>query len=131
MALARRVFGHPRSLARLNALTHPAVFRELRRQRTAARRAGRPFAAVIPLLYETGTEADWDAVLCVAAPAAVARRRLRRRGWAPEQIAARRAAQWPVREKCRRADAVVRNGGTRRALRRAVEGAWKRLTEEE
>ncbi len=130
-ALARRVFGHPRRLARLNALTHPAVFRELRRRRRIAARADRPFVAVIPLLYETGTEAEWDAVICVTAPAAVAQRRLRGRGWAPAEIADRIAAQWSVKEKSRRADAVIRNGGTLSDLRRAVARVWKQWLAEE
>ena len=68
-------------------------------------------AAVVPLVYEAGWESDWDRVVCVAAPPTLQRRRLAARGLASTEIRRRLAAQWPVPDKARRADAVIFNAG--------------------
>jgi dephospho-CoA kinase len=70
-------------------------------------------AAIIPLLYEAAWEAAWDRVICVSAPIALQRERLRSKGWTEKEVHDRMAAQWPVEEKMKRADYVVFNAGTR------------------
>ncbi len=62
---------------------------------------------IIPLLFETGAEAELDATICVACSAATQRRRLLARGWTPLQTEQRLRAQWPVEQKMARADYVV------------------------
>ncbi len=69
-------------------------------------------AAIIPLLYETDWEAAWDRVICVSAPIALQRERLRSKGFTEKEAHDRMAAQWPVEEKMKRADYVVFNAGT-------------------
>jgi len=133
--LGRRVFGDAAALGRLNAILHPAaqdaieawvrVRREEARrqsaaaignQQTAIGNSAREWrggvAAIIPLLYEASWEAAWDRVICVGAPMALQRRRLRSKGFTEEEVYARLAAQWPVEEKMKRADYVIFNAGT-------------------
>jgi dephospho-CoA kinase len=98
--LARRVFGDEPARKQLEAILHPRI-RECWQAQVAAWRAeGRPAAvAVIPLLFETGAESQFDEIICVACSPATQQERLKARGWTPEQIAGRVAAQWPVEKK--------------------------------
>jgi dephospho-CoA kinase len=119
--LARRVFGDPAALARLEAILHPkvrlAALDFLKRQA----RARRPVVVLdIPLLFETDGQQLCDAIVVVSAPPAVqASRVLARKGMTPERYRAILAKQMSDREKRRRADFVVRTGGSKReTLRR-------------
>jgi dephospho-CoA kinase len=62
---------------------------------------------VIPLLFETKAESEFDTVVCVACSAATQRRRLLDRGWSTEQVEQRIHAQWPVDQKIARAQFVI------------------------
>jgi dephospho-CoA kinase len=62
---------------------------------------------VIPLLYETAAAPQFDRVVCVACSARAQAQRLQARGWDPDQIQARIAAQWPVQKKMDLANYVV------------------------
>jgi dephospho-CoA kinase len=65
----------------------------------------------IPLLYETGDEANVDAVLVVTAPGFLqAQRTLSRSGMSAERFNGILASQVPDNEKRRRADYVVETG---------------------
>ena len=79
--------------------------------------AGRPRVAVVPLLFESGWDADFDLVACIAASRETQLRRLmEKRGMTREAAEARIAAQMPVEEKARRSAYVVRNDGTAEEL---------------
>ena len=67
--------------------------------------------AVIPLLYETGSEAAFDRIVCVACSPETQRERLRQRDWSDEEIDLRIAAQMSTTEKMKRADHVVWTDG--------------------
>lgn len=122
-ALGSEVFGDDAKRERLNSLMHPEIMRRLR-QWVESRDAACPCAAVIiPLLYEVGDEANWDAVICVAAPEAEQRRRLQARGLSAGEAEARMRAQLPQAEKMRRADAVIFNCGSEALLREQTERA--------
>ena len=110
--LGRVVFADPKALARLNAISHPAVADAVH-EWLAACAAGTPMAVVvIPLLYEAGMEKGWDAVICVASPVWLQVERLTARGLSEAEIRDRLAAQWPVAEKAARADYVIYNAWT-------------------
>lgn len=66
---------------------------------------------VIPLLFETKVEAEFDAVACLACSEATQRERLIARGWTAEQIQQRLAAQLSVAEKMARAHFVLWSEG--------------------
>ena len=129
--LGRRVFAAARERRALNALVHPAVIRALRAWLAEQRRRGRPAVAVVPLLFEAGLGRGWDAVICVATGRAEALRRLRQRGLSACAARQRLEAQWPLARKIRRADVVLWNKGTRRALAANTRRLWAALMKKE
>ncbi|MCX7818099.1 MAG: dephospho-CoA kinase [Kiritimatiellae bacterium] len=123
--LAAIVFRDAARRRELEAILHPPVLRDLRAWvRRMSRRRCPALAAIVPLLFEIGIQGTFDTVLCVAANRATVLERLRRRGIGPAEARRRLAAQWPVRRKCRAADYVIWNNGTRAELARAVRRWW-------
>jgi dephospho-CoA kinase len=130
--LRDRVLGDEPAMKRLEALVHPLVKAEERRFVAAARAGGRQLVLLdIPLLFETGADAEVDAVVVVSAPADIQRARmLARPGMTAERLAAMLARQMPDADKRRRAHSVIENGGSLAstanqvdAILRAVAGA--------
>ena len=111
-ALSREVIGNPEALAKLEALVHPEV-RAARDRFIAANRDAPIIVFDIPLLFETGGEANAEKVIVVSAPAAVQRQRvLARPGMTSRKLDGILARQMPDREKRERADFVVDTSGT-------------------
>ena len=130
-ALGGRVFASARERRALEALAHPPVRTVVRRWLKAQARAGRPAVVLVPLLFEIGWMDPWDVVVCVTARRRTALARLRGRGWSAAEARARLAAQWPVAEKARRADLVIRNNGSLDELKQKVRALWKTINQEE
>jgi len=83
----------------------------------------------VPLLYETGLEKLFDVVVVVAAPKDVVLRRVEQSRRMGRNEALRRLKfQMPLTEKCKRADYVLDNGGSRWKLRKQVQDLLKELT---
>jgi len=123
--LAAEVFGKPKRLALLNRIVHPPVIRALV---GVMERSRRPVVAVVPLLYEAGTERFFDRVaVVVAGSEAVVARTASRRRMTPEEIARRQESQMPVVEKAKRADYVIDNSGSLANTRRQVGAIWREL----
>jgi len=140
--LAKIVFADPADRKKLEAILHPRIREQWLAQvetwRAAPKRlvspksdegggdGGRkqdcPLAVVvIPLLFETRAESHFDNIICVACPPAAQDERLQTRGWTPEQIKQRIAAQMPVEQKIARADFVVWTGGALEIHARQIE----------
>jgi dephospho-CoA kinase len=106
--LAGIVFADAAARRRLEAILHPPIRDLWHAQVETWRKEGKPLAVVvIPLLFETQAESEFDTVICVACSAATQHERLRARGWTPEQIEQRRAAQMPIEEKMARSHRVI------------------------
>mgnify|MGYP004557283549 CR=1 FL=1 len=74
--------------------------------------------AVIPLLFESHWEGDYDIILAITSPSECQiHRMMRTRGYSRVQAEARLAAQMPVAEKAARADFVVVNDSTHEHLK--------------
>jgi dephospho-CoA kinase len=111
--LARRVFADPAARQRLEGILHPLIRARWRAQVEGWRSERQPLAVVvIPLLFETGAEAEVDATICVACTSATQHRRLLARGWSPQEIEQRLRAQWPTEVKMARADYLVWTEGS-------------------
>jgi len=111
--LAKIVFADSAARAQLEAITHPRITQLWRQQLQAWRKEGRAVAVVvIPLLFETKVETEFDAVICLACSEATQSQRLAARGWSAEQIQQRLAAQLPVAEKMSQAHFVIWSEGT-------------------
>jgi len=110
--LAQIVFADAGARKKLEAILHPRIREKWLAQLEAWRDEEQPLAAVvIPLLFETRAESFFPKIICVACSAASQRQRLLARGWTPEQIEQRNAAQMPVEQKIARADFVVWTDG--------------------
>jgi dephospho-CoA kinase len=108
--LARVALEDPALLAALEAIVHPAV-RAAREVFIEANRDAPALLFEIPLLFETGGEADFDKVIVVSAPAEVQRERaLARSGMSEAKFQSIVSRQLPDEEKRRRADFVVDTG---------------------
>jgi len=128
-AVRRRVFRDEEALRSLEAIVHPQV-RRLRDEWTDRQRAeGAPLVVwEIPLLFETGMEAEVDVVIVVDAPPDVRRRRIvETRGMTREEAEAVMAAQQPAEAKRSRADIVLNNGEGRTELVAAAAEVLRRL----
>jgi len=110
--LARIVFADAAARQRLEAILHPRIRDQWRAQIATWCNQGVPLAVVvIPLLFETKAEAEFDVTICVACSAATQCQRLLARGWTAGQIARRLAAQWPIERKMAQSDCVVWSEG--------------------
>jgi dephospho-CoA kinase len=131
-AVAQRAFAREEDRRWLEGLIWPLVGARVLTWLQDAR-AGRngppqPRAAVVevPLLFESGMEAGYDATIAVVSEESVRRERARRRGHAVQDE--RAARQLTQEEKARRATFVVRNDGTREDLERELSAVLDKLT---
>ena len=121
-ALAEIVFADAAARKKLEAILHPRIRERWLAQLDAWRGENRPLAVVvIPLLFETQAESHFNKIVCVACSTAAQRERLLARGWTPEQIRQRIAAQMPVEQKIARADFVVWTDGALDVHARQIE----------
>jgi dephospho-CoA kinase len=111
--LAQIVFTDPAARKKLEAILHPRIREGWLAQIETWRGRNHALAVVvIPLLFETNAGSHFDKTVCVACSAPTQRQRLLCRGWSPEQIRQRIAAQWPIEQKIARADFVVWTDGS-------------------
>jgi len=109
-ALGAQVFGDREKLKKLEAIVHPAVGNR-RAQFHADNAEAEMVLFDIPLLFERGGEAAFDAVIVVSAPAAVQRERvLARPAMTPEKFEDILELQLPDAEKRDRATHVIDTG---------------------
>jgi dephospho-CoA kinase len=126
--LARIVFTDAAAREKLETILHPRISERWLAQIETWRGENRALAVVvIPLLFETRAESHFDKIICVACSAPAQRERLLARGWTPEQIQQRLAAQWPVEQKISRADFVVWTDGALDAHVRQLERIFVKL----
>ena len=122
--LAGIVFADAAARRDLEAILFPLVRSRLRAFTSEAARRGRPpstaplYIAIIPLLFESHWEGDYDIILAITSPLECQiHRMMRTRGYSRGQAEARLAAQMPVAEKAARADFVVVNDSTHEHLK--------------
>jgi dephospho-CoA kinase len=125
--LGARVLGDADALQHLEGLVHPAVGEARGRFLERASAAGRRLTIVdVPLLFETGGEANVDLVVVVSAPEPVQRARaLSRAGMTEAKLEAILARQTSDAEKRRRAHFVIDTRG-RLELTRSVVAQFMR-----
>ncbi|MGI9338160.1 MAG: dephospho-CoA kinase [Gammaproteobacteria bacterium] len=110
--IRRRIFADERQKAKLEAVLHPRIRREMKR-RIAKSRA--PYIiAVVPLLFETGIMLEiMRRVAVVDCSRRMQEKRAKKRntggGWDSKQIAAILAAQMTRAERLARADDIIKN----------------------
>jgi len=111
--IAAEVFADPEKRRALEAKLHPLV-----KERISAS----PLKiAIIPLLFETHWDADYDIIACVASDRETQiSRMMTTRGYTREEAEARLAAQLPVAEKAEKSHYVIENNGSAEELKSKV-----------
>jgi dephospho-CoA kinase len=127
--LGALVFADDQARRDLEAIVHPAVYRAIDAWMRAQEANGARMAvAEIPLLFETGHEGDFTCVVVTACDGEAQVRRAMARSRLSEAEARRRvAAQWPVDDKVRLADYVIRTDGTTEETRARAAAVWNAL----
>jgi dephospho-CoA kinase len=111
--LAKIVFVDAVARQKLEKILHPKIREHWLEQIENWRKENCPLAiVVIPLLFETQAEKYFDKIICVACSENSRRERLLARGWLPEQIQRRIAAQMPIEEQIARSDFVIWTEGS-------------------
>lgn len=120
--LRQRVLGKPEELKRLNSIVHPLVGQDRGKFFKHVEEIGADMVVLdIPLLFETGGDANMHAVVVVTAPPEMQRERvLARPGMTPERLDAILAQQMDDAEKRARAHYVVDTGRGLEAAREQV-----------
>ncbi|HZI31022.1 MAG TPA: dephospho-CoA kinase, partial [Candidatus Binatia bacterium] len=117
------------SRQRLEAILHPRIRHAWLSQAETWKKenACRVALVVIPLLFETRAENHFEKIVCVACSPAAQRQRLAGRGWSPEQISQRIAAQLPIEQKIARAHFVLWAEGDLVAHEQQVARVFERI----
>lgn len=126
-ALAGVVFGDPRALGDLEAITHPVVGQVMAERMAACAGEDRTVVLDIPLLRERG-RMGVQAVVVVDCPQDVALQRLVAfRGFDRQDARRRMAAQISRDQRRALADIIVTNSGSLEELRAEVDRLWRWL----
>ena len=118
--LAETVFNDPQKLAQLNAILHPLIREHWKMEVKELLTQDSNVVVVIPLLYETGSETEFEKIVAIGCSDGVMRQRIQIRGWPEAQLNARLAAQWPLEKKNQKADFVIWNDGSLKLLERQL-----------
>jgi dephospho-CoA kinase len=111
------IFSDPDLKRALEKILHPRVRERWQRLASESRLTGRICLVDIPLLYEVGATAAFDAVIVVACSGAVQLQRLCSRPGVSEEMAKIMiASQGPLEDKISKSDHVVWNDGSLEAL---------------
>lgn len=130
-ALGRLVFANRQARAELEAIVHPHVYRRINEWFADLPAGTRIAIADIPLLFETGHQHDFERVIvCACEPAEQLRRLMSRDRLTAAEARARLEAQWPIGEKVRRADYVIRTDGTFADTEAQVRAVFEALSSE-
>jgi dephospho-CoA kinase len=127
-AMAAIVFADPQARRDLERIVHPAV----RRRAAELEQAAAPGSVVvhmIPLLVETGQQADFDLVVVVDVdPETQLSRLLARDGMTRAEAEARLAAQAGRERRLAAADVVIDNSGSVTQLKDQIDDLWSDLS---
>ena len=122
--IAAEVFADPEKRRALEARLHPLVRQKIDEFLSSpSPLSSTPFRiAIIPLLFETHWDSNYDIICCVSSSREnQIDRMLTTRGYSLEEAEARLAAQMPVEEKAARSHYVINNNGSADELKLEVE----------
>lgn len=112
--LGSLIFNNEEKRKKLNGIIHPAVRKEMIRQKEEWLEKGSNTVIMdIPLLFESKLQSYVDKIIVVSANPSIQKERLiARNGYSAEEADARINSQLPIAEKELGADAVIDNNGT-------------------
>ncbi|HJF33400.1 MAG TPA: dephospho-CoA kinase [Sporosarcina psychrophila] len=112
--LGERIFGNEEERLKLNSIIHPAIRKEMLKQKEQWISSGSNTVILdIPLLFESKLQSFVDKIIVVSTTPEIQKDRLMSRNVLSEEEAdARISSQLPLKEKELGADAVLYNNGT-------------------
>ena len=120
--LRELIYGDILKKRALEEILHPAVRARWLREAQEAKLAGKPFVADIPLLFETGAEAQFDRIITVGCSVETQLARLcARDALSPEMSKKIIASQMPIAIKISKTHHLIWNDGSVDALSAQVE----------
>ena len=122
--IAAEVFADPEKRRALEERLHPLVRSEIDKflSSTSTSHFNSLRLAIIPLLFETHWDADYDIICCVSSSRKnQIDRMLTTRGYSLDEAEARLSAQMSVEEKAARSHYVINNNGSAEELKLEVE----------
>lgn len=128
-AVAGRAFASDDALRDLNAIVHPPLVDEIRREIEESRDAEGVLVVDAALLVEWDLAGEFDTVVVVSSPVELRVERLRSGGMTEEEARGRVAAQLPEEELVASADVVIENDGSLEELRARAERLWLTINE--
>jgi len=128
--MALRAFADENSKQQFNALVHPHLLRELRRQIRKQLKNHNVVVVDAALLLDWDIAQEMDFILVIHASKEERLRRVRSRGISREDALARQRAQLPYSEYRKRADRVILNNGSVDSLKSKLKSLWHQLSPE-
>jgi dephospho-CoA kinase len=126
--LAKIIFADNAARKKLEEILHPKIRERWLAQMEHWRKENcRLAVVVIPLLFETEAESQFNKIICVACSAPNQQQRLLQRGWTLDQIRQRIATQIPTEQKIAHADFVVWTDGDLDSHRQQLERMLSKL----
>ncbi len=118
------VFSDSKKLQKLNAITHPLIFRQLKKEIEAIQRI-EPDANIvvdIPLLFETNSQLMFDKTIVIKVSKKMQQKRIlmKSKRYSKKEIEQILASQMPPEEKIKRADFVIDNEGSLQRARSQI-----------
>ncbi|MDO5535757.1 MAG: dephospho-CoA kinase [Propionibacteriaceae bacterium] len=127
LALADKVFGNDEARRDLERIVHPLV-RARGEELAASAPVGAVLVNVIPLLVETGRDAEFDTIVVVDVPEEIQlARAISRDAATADQVRARLAAQATRAQRLAVATHVIDNSGDRAQLLAEADRVWRLL----
>lgn len=127
--LSRLIAADAALLAKIEALIHPLVAED-RRLFTEDHHDAAILLFDIPLLFENGSERDFDYAIVVSAPEDVQTARVMARpGMTEEKLTFIKSRQMPDAEKRQRADFIIENGGSLAETQAQVDALIEKLSD--
>lgn len=127
--MAEIVFSDPKKLKKLEEILHPAVLDSIDALYLQIKpEAYKLFVAEVPLLFESESERNFDAVIAVVADSQIAKKRFHEKNAKPfEEFERRMARQLDPTIKAAKASYTIANNGTLADLESATEKLYKSL----
>lgn len=126
--IAKKAFHNPALLKNLENLLHPLVRDEIEHEYLQQADNFPLFIVEIPLLFETGSDADYSTTICVIAPPELCQQRFQKTYRFSEQdYHQRMKRQLSIEEKASRATYVITNDGSIENLKAAVAKLYEQL----
>ena len=120
LRLAEVVFADGEKRRALENIIHPGVIKTILAAAKSARRARRPLAIEVPLLFEKKLEKMFNTIVTVASPRRLIMARLASKGISRRTAAGMIRAHLPQARKAAMADIVIKNDGSRKKLSAAL-----------